>query len=679
VPTKVDPGRRHGRIDVDVSDSMPVLELSRGDVPPARARALVFEDPLSRELRTLIERLAPTEATVLVTGETGVGKEIVARHIHDLSQRARAPFVAVNCGALALSLVDSELFGHEKGAFTGAVASQTGWFEAAHGGTLFLDEIGDLPLAAQVKLLRVLQEREVVRIGARRPIRIDVRLVAATNANLEQSVAEGTFREDLFYRLNVAHLAIAPLRERAADLMPLARHFLATHAVRLGIDRAELTDEAVRRLTNHPWPGNIRELENAIHHALLVSRGGVIDGPDLQLSTAGVRRLTAHPPPPPAPVPEPGEALERALLSMFEEERTRLHEDVEEILYRTAFRFSHENQVRTARLLGISRNIVRARLIRYGLIASSSRSAREAPVEKARATPRVRVGHQAFGVLSLLKATRALEEVLGAEGVEVEWIECATGMQLVDALAAGALDLGVVGEAAPIFAQAARAPVVYLAAEPPAPEGEAIVVRAASPLAHLAELRGKSLAVTRGANVAYFAARALEEVGLALTDVHVRAFTPLAARTAFAYGEVDAWATWDPLLASVQELLPTRILRDARGLADNRAFYVARRAFADAYPEVVETFLGQAGAVGRWANHGRPEAARLLSAQLGLSEPSIEAALGRASFDARPLDAEALAAQQRIADALYRMGFVTRRVDVREAVWPGPADALRSA
>src|SRR5579883_1034322 len=164
-------------------EPMPVLQLPRSDAPPWRARALVFDDPLSHELLTRIEQVAPTDATVLITGETGTGKEIVARHVHERSGRARAPFVAVNCGALSPSLMESELFGHEKAAFTGALSAKPGWFEAANGGTLFLDEIGDLPLAAQVKLLRVLQEREVVRIGARRPIAIDVRLVAATNTN----------------------------------------------------------------------------------------------------------------------------------------------------------------------------------------------------------------------------------------------------------------------------------------------------------------------------------------------------------------------------------------------------------------------------------------------------------------------------------------------------------------
>src|SRR4051812_31770352 len=202
--------------------SMSVLTLPSSAIsPPWRAKAMVFEDPRSAALRARIERLAPSEATVLVIGETGTGKEIVARHIHALSRRADRPFLAVNCGAFAESLIESELFGHERGAFTGAVADKRGWFEAAHGGTLFLDEVGDLSPGAQAKLLRVLQEREVVRLGSHRTIPVDVRLVAATNVELAGAVAAGRFRLDLLYRLAVAQLTIAPLRERPLDILPL--------------------------------------------------------------------------------------------------------------------------------------------------------------------------------------------------------------------------------------------------------------------------------------------------------------------------------------------------------------------------------------------------------------------------------------------------------------------------
>jgi sulfonate transport system substrate-binding protein len=291
----------------------------------------------------------------------------------------------------------------------------------------------------------------------------------------------------------------------------------------------------------------------------------------------------------------------------------------------------------------------------------------------------VRIGYQPFGVLSLLKATCALEDALGAHGANVEWSECATGMQVIDALAAGALDFGVVGEAPPVFAQAARAPVVYLAVEPPAPEGEAIVVRAQSPVRALVDLRGKSLAVTRGANVVYFVVRALEEAGLTLGDVDVRALAPVDAQRAFASGDVDAWAIWNPHLASLQETLPTRVLRDARGLANNRAFYMGRHAFANAHPEVVQAFLGQVGAVGRWANESRAAAARTLAPHVDLTASMLEAALARTPFDTQPMDREAMDSQQRIADTFHRLELIPRSVDVGEAVWMPPWIIRRSA
>ena len=225
-----------------------------------RAKALVFEDPRSRALLGRIQQVAPSHATVLITGETGTGKEIVARHLHELSRRADKPFVAVNCGAFSENLAEAELFGHERGAFTGAQGSKVGWFETAHGGTLFLDEIGDLSLPLQVKLLRVLQEGEVVRIGSRQPIPIDVRLVTATNVDLQQAMAAGHFREDLFYRLNVTTLELPPLRERPGDILPLVGHFLEVYRRRLGLDVARLNSGARARLLEHSWPGNIREL-----------------------------------------------------------------------------------------------------------------------------------------------------------------------------------------------------------------------------------------------------------------------------------------------------------------------------------------------------------------------------------------------------------------------------------
>jgi sigma-54-specific transcriptional regulator len=372
-----------------LSDVVTLLTLPNADERSltVRAKALVFEDPQSQELLRRIRQLAPSHATVLVVGETGTGKEIVARHIHDLSTRAAQPFVAVNCGAFSETLVESELFGHERGAFTGAATAKAGWFETAHGGTLFLDEIGDLPPAVQVKLLRVLQEREVVRLGSRQPVPIDVRLVAATNVDLDAAVAAGRFREDLYYRLKVAVLPLPPLRERPGDILPLARYFLQLYQQRLATGPVSLAPEAVRRLLEHPWPGNIRQLENVVHSALLVSQGGHIEANDLQLAAPLARTAERGAG---ASAGEPLAKLEHALLALFDRNLPDLHARIEATLMRAAYGYCHRNQLQTARLLGVSRNIVRARLIQLGEIQGGSRgeeSNEPAPEED----PQVRV------------------------------------------------------------------------------------------------------------------------------------------------------------------------------------------------------------------------------------------------------------------------------------------------
>jgi len=347
---------------------------------PWRAKASVFEDPSSRALLTRIRQLAPSNATVLVVGETGTGKEIISRHIHDLSRRAGQPFVAVNCGAFSPTLIESELFGHEKGAFTGAVGDKPGWFEAAHGGTLFLDEIGDLPLPLQVKLLRVLQEREVVRLGAKRPIPVDVRLVAATNVRLEEAVAAGTFRADLFYRVAVAKVTIAPLRERPGDILPLAHHFLDVYANARQAPgpRPTLTPPAAQALLAHSWLGNIRELENAIHYAVLVCQDGRITPDDLPVASLPAPANTAVPAIPTAVAPpsQARQALRTALDALFAEAPERLWATLEETIMRGAYEHARHNQLATARLLGLSRSVVRARLLEYGVLARSERDER---------------------------------------------------------------------------------------------------------------------------------------------------------------------------------------------------------------------------------------------------------------------------------------------------------------
>ncbi len=324
-----------------------------------RATALVFEDPVSRRLLEQIEKIAPSDATVLIIGETGTGKELVARHIHALSKRNNNVFGALNCAALSESLIESELFGHEKGSFTGAFASKEGWFETANKGSLFLDEVGDLPLGMQAKLLRVLQEREVVKVGSRQPVPVDVRIIAATNVNLEQAVAASHFRADLYYRFNVATIQLSPLRERPGDIMPLARHFLKIYGDRLGYGEIKLSPATELTLLNYDWPGNIRELENAIHRAILVCPSNRLRPEDFQLS--GVRLLEQEP-------AVSMTSLESSLQRLCEQGPPKLFEIVEETVIRTAFEFCEENQVQTARLLDISRNVLRHKLGLYGML-----------------------------------------------------------------------------------------------------------------------------------------------------------------------------------------------------------------------------------------------------------------------------------------------------------------------
>ncbi|MFO0644663.1 MAG: sigma-54 dependent transcriptional regulator [Polyangiales bacterium] len=240
---------------------------------PAAPDGIVGSSPSFRAVLASARRAAASDATVLLRGETGTGKELVARLVHESSGRASGPFIRVNCASLAEGVLQSELFGHEQGAFTGAVKTRRGRFELAHGGTIFLDEIGDIPALTQVSLLRVLQEREVERVGGSRPVSVDVRVVAATHRDLEKMVAEGQFRADLFYRLNVVPLRLPPLRERPDDVPALVESFVARHAKRAGRDTPRVTADAMEALSRYSWPGNVRELENAVERALVLSQG----------------------------------------------------------------------------------------------------------------------------------------------------------------------------------------------------------------------------------------------------------------------------------------------------------------------------------------------------------------------------------------------------------------------
>ncbi len=234
------------------------------------AGILVGEAASTRAARDMIERVGPMPTTVLVTGESGTGKEVTARALHAVSPRAGKPFVPVNCAAIAPEIIESELFGHLKGAFTGAASSREGLFFYAQGGTLFLDEVGELPLAMQSKLLRVIEDKKVRPVGAEREIPVDVRIIAATNCDLEEAVAQGRFRQDLYYRLNVVNIHLAPLRERAADVAPLARLFMAEISAQLGVPPLDLSEGVLRHLSHYPWPGNVRELRNVIERSLIL-------------------------------------------------------------------------------------------------------------------------------------------------------------------------------------------------------------------------------------------------------------------------------------------------------------------------------------------------------------------------------------------------------------------------
>jgi PAS domain S-box-containing protein len=306
---------------------------------------LVGRDPKMRELFDLVREVAGSEATVLIRGESGTGKELVARAVHEGSGRAEGPFIQVNCSALSEQLLESELFGHVKGAYTGAVSDRRGRFEEARGGTIFLDEIGDVSPVVQVKLLRVLQERVVERVGDNRPVPVDVRVVSATNRNLETLLATGRMREDFFYRIKVVSLAIPALRERREDIPLLVPHILGRIARREGLAvPPAVSGEALRLLMNHDWPGNVRELENALEHAVVLGRGEPIAPrhlpPEVALVAGGPRGAGGAPPP------------------HSEREKTWLAE---------ALRATAWNRTKAARRLGMNRSTLWRKIREYGL------------------------------------------------------------------------------------------------------------------------------------------------------------------------------------------------------------------------------------------------------------------------------------------------------------------------
>jgi DNA-binding NtrC family response regulator len=315
-------------------------------------RIVGVSEPIRRLLAS-VPRVGQTDSTVLITGESGTGKELVARAIHATSRRAQGPFVSVSCAALPEQLLENELFGHVKGAFTGALAARKGLLEEAHGGTFFLDEVGEAPLAIQTKLLRVLEERSIRRLGDNRSWPIDIRIVAATNRDLEVATRERTFREDLLYRLNVIRLHLPPLRERRDDIPLLARHFLALHCRQLARELEGFAPAALAAIREHAFPGNVRELSNVIEQAVALAAGPVIEVEDLPEQIR--RPQPAATRPGPAPAPASASPLEDAL------------EGVEQEQIREALRVTGWNISQAAARLGISRNTLRYRIEKYGL------------------------------------------------------------------------------------------------------------------------------------------------------------------------------------------------------------------------------------------------------------------------------------------------------------------------
>jgi len=301
---------RQGAVDYLVKPFEPKALLSlverhaAGRLGAADEEGPVACEPASRQLLELAARVARSDSTVLISGESGTGKEVLARYIHQQSPRAAQPFVAINCAAIPDNMLEATLFGHEKGAFTGAIAAQAGKFEQAEGGTLLLDEISEMPLALQAKLLRVLQEREVERVGGRKPISLDIRVLATTNRDLAGEVAAGRFREDLFYRLSVFPLAWRPLRERPGDILQLAERLLARHVAKMKHAPVRLSPAARACLQAYAWPGNVRELDNALQRALILQQGGVIEAADFCL--AGAIPLSADSEAPPEAAVEAG-------------------------------------------------------------------------------------------------------------------------------------------------------------------------------------------------------------------------------------------------------------------------------------------------------------------------------------------------------------------------------------
>ena len=626
----------------------------------------VLVDPASIAFKNVLDKLAPTDATVLIVGETGTGKEVVARYLHHHSLRNEQPFLAVNCGALSESLAEAELFGHEKGAFTGALNRHQGWFEAAEGGTLLLDEIGELSLSLQVKLLRVLQEREITRVGSRTPISINVRVIAATHVDLADAIKERRFREDLYYRLNVAAVTLPPLRQRPQDIPALAQHFLALYAYRLGRPNLTLAEDTLEALAVYHWPGNVRELENTLHNAVLLTQ-------ELQIQPH-ILKLNA----PKSDIVTNDKAVDDDELALFirsqlEKETPRLFQKITDTLIQHAFSMNNKNQQQTAAMLGISRNTLRTHLANLGLIKSRKKEhlpPRGYTLSESLITEReLRIGYQKFGNLGILKARQSLEDRFSQQGVTVLWSEFPAGPQLLHALQNNEIDFGATGEVPPILAQAQNSSLIYVAYEPPSPHSVAMVVAQDSPIYHCSDLRGKRIAVNRGSNVHYLLLQMLDEHGLTLDDVRVN-YTPLRyPLTPSDFHSVDAWMMWDPLLSDAQLSGDMRIIEDGHGKVLNQQFYLSRRDFAQRSADLLKIVLDELKQTGIFIATHPENAAQLLSQELGLPQASLALALSRRQHEPRAINTTVMRDQQTIADRFYALGLLSKAIKIREAVW----------
>lgn len=626
----------------------------------------VLVDPASIAFKNVLDKLAPTDATVLIVGETGTGKEVVARYLHHHSLRNDQPFLAVNCGALSESLAEAELFGHEKGAFTGALNRHQGWFEAAEGGTLLLDEIGELSLSLQVKLLRVLQEREITRVGSRTPVPINVRVIAATHVDLADAIKERRFREDLYYRLNVAAVTLPPLRQRPQDIPALAQHFLSLYANRLGRPHLTLAEDTLEALADYHWPGNVRELENTLHNAVLLTQELQIQPHILKLNAPKSDNVTNN-------KTVDDDELALFIRSQLEKETPRLFQKITDTLIQHAFSMNNNNQQQTAAMLGISRNTLRTHLANLGHIKSRKKE-RLSPhgytLSEGLITEReLRIGYQKFGNLGMLKARQSLEERFVQQGVTVLWSEFPAGPQLLHALQNNEIVFGATGEVPPILAQAQNSSLIYVAYEPPSPHSVAMVVAQNSLIYHCSDLRGKRIAVNRGSNVHYLLLQMLDEHGLTLDDVRVN-YTPLRyPLTPSDFHSVDAWMMWDPLLSDAQLSGDMRIIEDGHGKVLNQQFYLSRRDFAQRSADLLKIVLDELKQTGIFIATHPENAAQLLSQELGLPQASLALALSRRQHEPRAINTTVMRDQQTIADRFYALGLLSKAIKIREAVW----------